>query len=252
MSIDWWTLGLQTVNFLVLVWLLQRFLYRPVLAIIARRQADIAGLMGQADTAKAVAEKLERDLAEQRAAIATERDRALEDARAQAERERKATLADARADADTLLAEARRALEEERRQAAVALQKDAAALGIEVARALLSTVPGPAVQPFLDSVCGMIAAMRTDERTQLAHTADDRAVQVVTSQPLPEADRALCRTRLTALLGNSVTLDFANDPALIAGIEVHFPNSILRNTWRDTLSATFKKLIPDEPAQRNP
>ncbi|MEO0035300.1 MAG: synthase, partial [Pseudomonadota bacterium] len=38
MSLDWSSLALQTVNFLVLVWLLQRFLYRPVLAAIDRRR----------------------------------------------------------------------------------------------------------------------------------------------------------------------------------------------------------------------
>lgn len=39
MTIDWWTLGLQTVNVLVLVWILARFLFRPVARIIADRQA---------------------------------------------------------------------------------------------------------------------------------------------------------------------------------------------------------------------
>ena len=38
MRFDWTTLLLQTVNLLVLVWLLQRFLFRPVMAIIAERR----------------------------------------------------------------------------------------------------------------------------------------------------------------------------------------------------------------------
>ena len=38
MKIDWWTLGLQAVNVLILVWLLSRFLFKPVAAIIAERQ----------------------------------------------------------------------------------------------------------------------------------------------------------------------------------------------------------------------
>ena len=39
MQIDWWTLALQTINFLVLVWLLTHFLYRPVRQVIAERKA---------------------------------------------------------------------------------------------------------------------------------------------------------------------------------------------------------------------
>ena len=252
MSIDWWTLGLQTANFLVLVWLLQRFLYRPVLAIIARRQAEIAGLMGQADTAKDAAEKLERDLAAQRAAITAERDRVLASARAQSDRERQTALAKTQSDTDALVAGARRALEQERHEATTTLQKDAAALGIEVAQALLASVPQPGVGPFLDGVGKMIGAMRAEERDRLVRSANGMAVQVVTAQPLAEADRVACRTKLGVLLGKDTALAFADDRKLIAGIELHFPNSILRNTWRDTLDATLNRLNSDDPTDRRP
>ena len=46
MRIDWWTLALQAANFLVLVWLLQHFLYRPVQGIIAERQQRAESVLG--------------------------------------------------------------------------------------------------------------------------------------------------------------------------------------------------------------
>ena len=251
MSIDWWTLGLQTANFLILIWLLQRFLYRPVLAIIARRQTEIAGLMGQAGTAKEAAEKLERDLTTQRAAIAAEHDRVLETARAQAEHEHQAALAKARADADAIVAAARRTLEQERQEATIAVQSNAATLGVDIARHLLAKVPLPGVGPFIDGVCSTIAAMRADERERLARSANGTAVRVVTARPLPDAERALCRSKLAALLGTDTALAFADDPQLLAGVEVHFPNSILRNTWRDALAATLDTLTRDDQARRH-
>ena len=39
MQIDWTTFALEIINFLVLVWILKRFLYRPVLDTLARRRA---------------------------------------------------------------------------------------------------------------------------------------------------------------------------------------------------------------------
>ena len=49
MRFDWWTLALQTVNFAVLVWLLHRFLYKPVLRAIDARRAELStGLNGGA------------------------------------------------------------------------------------------------------------------------------------------------------------------------------------------------------------
>jgi F-type H+-transporting ATPase subunit b len=242
MSIDWWTLGLQTINFLVLVWLLQRFLYRPVLAVIARRQAEIAGLIGEAGAAKQAAEKLEQDLEAQRSAIAAERERALAQARASAESERKQILAKAKVDADALIADARRALEQERSEAVVAMQKTAAALGVEVAQKLLATAPAPALSSFLDGACSAIAAMPPEQRAGLLRATGAAPVRVITARKLSAADEASCRTRLEALLGNGAAIGFADDPALIAGIEIHFPSLVLRNTWRDGLAQALKGL----------
>ena len=60
MLIDWFTVGAQALNFIILVWLLKRFLYRPVLdAIDAQRAADRQKL-ADAD-AKTVAAQKERD-----------------------------------------------------------------------------------------------------------------------------------------------------------------------------------------------
>src|SRR5580658_6527566 len=55
MHIDWWTLLLQTLNALVLVWLLARFLFRPVAKIVVERQRAASALMADAAAAKAAA-----------------------------------------------------------------------------------------------------------------------------------------------------------------------------------------------------
>ena len=47
MTIDWITVAAQIANFLVLVWLLRRFLYRPILDGIDAREAEIAKLVAQ-------------------------------------------------------------------------------------------------------------------------------------------------------------------------------------------------------------
>ena len=47
MTIDWWTLGIQTVNVVILIWLLGRFFWRPVAAMIEQRRADGAADSGR-------------------------------------------------------------------------------------------------------------------------------------------------------------------------------------------------------------
>ena len=47
MLIDWFTVGAQVLNFLILVWLLKRFLYRPILHAIDAREQRIAQVAGK-------------------------------------------------------------------------------------------------------------------------------------------------------------------------------------------------------------
>ena len=65
MEINWFTVIAQIINFLILVWLLKRFLYKPVLNAIDEREKKIAAQLSDAETKKAEAQK-ERDVFEQK------------------------------------------------------------------------------------------------------------------------------------------------------------------------------------------
>jgi F-type H+-transporting ATPase subunit b len=60
MLIDWFTVGAQALNFLILVWLMKRFLYRPILNAIDSREKLIAKELADAGAKKAEAQN-ERD-----------------------------------------------------------------------------------------------------------------------------------------------------------------------------------------------
>ncbi len=52
MLIDWFTVVAQIVNFLILVWLLKRFLYKPILDALDAREKKIAKELADADLKK--------------------------------------------------------------------------------------------------------------------------------------------------------------------------------------------------------
>src|ERR1700679_1503949 len=60
MLIDWFTVGAQALNFIILVWLLKRYLYKPILDAVDAREKRIAAELADADAKKAEARK-ERD-----------------------------------------------------------------------------------------------------------------------------------------------------------------------------------------------
>src|ERR1700685_960422 len=102
MTIDWWTLGIQTVNVAVLVWLLQRFFWRPVAAMIEQRRDATRRVMAEGEAAKAQATAAVGEIAATKAGFAKEREAILAAAHADAETTRAALLADARQQAATI------------------------------------------------------------------------------------------------------------------------------------------------------
>jgi F-type H+-transporting ATPase subunit b len=249
MHIDGWTLILQAANFLILVWLLRRFLYRPVLAVIDQRRQAADAVLAEAAAARTAAEVVRRDLEAQRAAAGTDRDRLIEAAHTQVEAERAALLDKVRHEADALLADARTHIERERRDAAAALRDRACRLAVSIAQRLAQSIAPEgesAADPFLGRICTALRELPAEERAAiLDQVRGNGLVRVVTAIPLGDAARERCRQGLAASLGVPLNIQFADDRALIAGLEVHFPHTVLRHTWRDDLTRALEELTAD-------
>src|ERR1700733_1656585 len=102
MLIDWFTVGAQAVNFLILVWLMKRFLYKPVLAAIAAREKKIADELQQAAAAQSQAEKERNDLRVQTESLQGQREELLRAAVADAGAQRQRLLDTARKESEDL------------------------------------------------------------------------------------------------------------------------------------------------------
>ena len=100
MLIDWFTVLAQIINFLILIFLLKRFLYGPITRAMEERKKKIATAIEQADSAEKKAkqyseelagekqdflEKRERKLAEMRKEICEKQDKSLKEARLEVE-----------------------------------------------------------------------------------------------------------------------------------------------------------------------
>lgn len=239
MHFDWWTFALQTVNFAVLVWLLHRFLYKPVLRMIDERRAE---LDKQSADARAAEAKIKEQLAAieaERAGIAAQREAALKAAAAEAEESGKATRAHAQREAAEILEGARKTLAAERQQALVEARRAALDLGAEFAHRLLDEVPMQLrAEAWIERIERHLMTLPKSELGALIRQCSNgAALSVVTASPLPPATAESWRTRLRQSLGQDIPMAFAVDPALVAGAELRFPGAILHFSWQGALAA---------------
>lgn len=253
MHFDLWTFALQTANFLVLVWLLQKFLYRPVLKAIDARRDAAAKLTAELEARNKAAAALRTDLEQQRAAIAKAREDALGAARDAAETERKALLDKARGEADALRARGKTEFERERALVVRSLGADAARLAVAIVRRLLGQPVSAGIDArMFELVCQDVQALPEDERRRVTERLSQPGgrIAVVTAAVLDEATQKTFARDLAKALGTQVCLDFQADPGLLAGVELRFPYTILRRSWACDLERIQAELIHDDGAQK--
>ncbi|HEY6927139.1 MAG TPA: hypothetical protein VI653_26920, partial [Steroidobacteraceae bacterium] len=134
MLIDWFTVVAQAVNFLVLVWLLKRLLYRPVLGAIDAREKKIAARLADATQREAQARTEREEYQHRNETLAQEREALLRKASDAADAERQLLLEQARQDAQSLRARLTEVLTKERQELGRQLVTKAQAEVFELAR----------------------------------------------------------------------------------------------------------------------
>jgi F-type H+-transporting ATPase subunit b len=248
MTIDWWTLALQTFNVLVLVWILSRFLFRPVVAIIEERRTAAVKLLADAEAAKKQAIAA-REAAEAEAArLASARDETLRAAAAAAETERAAALAAARAEVEGLRAAAEAEIRGARQAEAVAASDRAARLAVDIAGKLLARLPDAArVDGFIDALAQGLASL--PPASQDGFGPGD-AAKLTAARPLDEKEMKSCREAFARALGRPLDFSLDVNPGLIAGLEVETAHAVVRNSLRSDLNRIVEELTRHDRVQR--
>jgi F-type H+-transporting ATPase subunit b len=240
MRIDWWTLGLQTVNVLILVAILAHFLFRPVIAIMAERQAAAAKLISDAEAEKARAIAAREIAQAESAKIAAARDAVMRQAAEEANAQCESALAAAKAEADQMRASAETEMRLGRAAAEAAASDRSARLAVDVAQKLVGRLPESArVDGFIDGLAKALASL--PEASRNGFGAGEPA-KLTASRALTPAESQSCRDAFARAIGRPVDFAVAVDPALIAGLEIETSHAVVRNSFREDLKRIVEEL----------
>lgn len=241
MTIDFWGLGLQAINVLILVWLLSRVFWRPVAGAIAKRQDAVQAMLSDAKTAQAEADAALVEVTKTRAGIEEERKVLLAAAATKAEAEAKAALNVAGEEADKLLDAARRLRRREADAASAENAVKSAQLAVDIAGKLLGRLNTTAVQAaFLGLLIEAVEKMPKNDRASLAGSLT--GIDLVSARDLRDADKAKILKAIGQVLGGEPRLSFVTDPDLIAGLELRTAHFAVHNSWRSDLAMIQKNV----------
>jgi F-type H+-transporting ATPase subunit b len=244
MTIEWWTVGLQAVNVTILVWLLARFFWRPVAGMIGERQAAAIRVLAEAEAKRSEANNALVEIERIRSGFDREREEIIVAAHEAGEHERKALLASAANEVATLEAAAKIGIEKERHAVEQAWVERASRLAIEIARRLVSRLERSAAgAAFLDVLLREIRALPEPVRKAMAE--DGVVLEAVSATPVQPADQQHLGQLIAEAFGAHPEVTFREDPELIAGLELHGPHLVIKNSWRADLAKILADLSDD-------
>ena len=223
MLIDWFTVGAQALNFLILVWLMKRFLYKPILHAIDEREKRIAAELANADAKKAEAQKERDEFQHKNEEFDQQRAALLSKATDEAQAERQRLLDEARKAAEALSSKRQEALRNEEHTLHQAIRQRTQQEVFAIARKALTDLATTSLEERL----GEVFTRRLREMDGKAKeglgaalkTASDPAV-VRSTFDLPAEQRAAIQNALNETFSAEIRVRFETAPDLISGIEL--------------------------------
>jgi F-type H+-transporting ATPase subunit b len=255
MLIDWFTVGAQLLNFLILVWLLKRFLYKPILDAIDAREKRIAAALADAAAKQAAADKQRDEFRSKSKALDDERSAILGKAADDAKIERESLLAQARKEADGV-----------RVQQQNALRDDQVKLGAEMTRLAQEEVFAIARKALTDLAAASLEERMGEIFMRRLRAMDDKAKESLgtalktLSEPalvrsafeMAAEERSAIQNAVNETFSADIPIRFETSPGIVCGIELTVNGQKLAWDIAEYLAALGRALQSRLDAQVSP
>ena len=254
MLIDWFTVVAQIVNFLILVYLLKRFLFKPILNAIDAREKRIASEIENAEKKRAEAGK-ERDAFHQKnKELEEHRDELMSRAADEAKSERRRLLEEAQKAADVLRDKRRDALKREHENLKDEIRRRIREEVFAVSRKALTDLAGTSLEERMGEVFGKrLRELNEETKKKLAEAlaASSEPILVRSAFDLPDEQREAIQAAVKETISTEIPIKFETAPDLVGGIELTAKGHKVAWSIADYLSSLEKdveaRLQPQRP-----
>ncbi len=223
MLIDWFTVGAQTVNFLILVWLLKRFLYKPILVAIDKREKRIADEIADADARKREAEQERDEFTKKNEKFDQQRSELLTKATEDVRVKRQELLDEVKNDADAMRTKQQQSLKRELTSLQAEITRRTQAEVFAIARHALSELAGTDLE---NRICDVFLARLREVNDEVKQTvreckiSESAPAKIRSSLELSSQQHDAIRKTLNEVFMTEMPVRFETNVELTSGIEL--------------------------------
>jgi F-type H+-transporting ATPase subunit b len=219
MEINWITVAAQIVNFLVLVWLLKHFLYRPVLRAMDQREQRIVDRLGEAEEREQQAEEMVQRYQEKADELERRREDVLDETKEEADRQKNRLLDEAREEVAQTRANWQRQADQEKQEFLDNLGHHSAEVVQAIARhALQSLADAGLEERMVEVFIARLKSLDKDSRKTMAQASGP--VRVSSAFELESTLRSRLTRAIHEQLREGIEIDYQQSPELLCGIEI--------------------------------
>ncbi|PWN05986.1 F0F1 ATP synthase subunit B [Rhodohalobacter mucosus] len=221
MQIDWFTFVAQIINFLILIWLLKKFLFGPVMKVMEKRENKISSRLEEAKTRLEEAEKRANEYQSRIDNFEDEKNELMEEAKQKAELRKKELIENARAEVEKLSERWNESIRLEKESFLDELEKQAFHQIIDIVEEVICNLSGSSLdEQALETFLKKLENMSPDDRQTLSDAAKNDPVTILTATELSEKDKEKVSHAVTELVSAKTECRYETDDSLGFGLEL--------------------------------
>ena len=223
MNINWFTVIAQVINFLILVWLLKKFLYKPILNAIDEREKKITDKLKDADTQKAAAQKEQDDFKKKNEDFDQQKKALMDKAVADANTQKQQLMDAAKTEADNLRSNMEKAAKEKQKNDNNEISEKIHQQVFAITKTALTEIASVSLEEQSANTFNKhLNELKDDEKKQFidAFKANSNAILVRSAFELPAKQRGEINDAVNVILSADTHLQFKTAPEIISGIEL--------------------------------
>ena len=224
MEINWFTVIAQIVNFLILVWLLKRFLYKPVLDAIDERKKKIASQLHDAATNKAEAKKEQEVFRQKNEDFDKERATKMDKAREEVNSEKERLFEEVRAESTIMRSKYDALLKQQKRELADTLKRKTKNAVFDIVGKTLADLANVNLEEQIVNVfINRIKDLDDENKTKLnkALNNNHRSISIKSAFELSEISKKELEKAIENINGQPNNFKYLLEPQLVSGIEIN-------------------------------
>jgi F-type H+-transporting ATPase subunit b len=221
MEINWFTIVAQIVNFFILVWLLKRFLYKPILDAIAKREQKIVDQLNDAEAKKTEAQKEQEEFKQKNLDFEVKKKELMDAAISESKEMQDKLLEKARAEAEALKNHLEKTEKEKRHNREATLAQKVQEEVFSISRKTLQDLSSVSFEEQATAVfINRLKSLKDEDLDQFKSAFKDNKIILRSAFPLSDSQQKQIEEQIIKLLQKEIILKVEVSEDLIGGIEL--------------------------------